>query len=474
MLTYDLGKRGKTPLYQYLYRCIRDDILDGTIGAHEKLPSKRALASHLHTSVITVENAYQLLQIEGYVYSREKVGFFAEELRHRGRPGQGAPAAHYPRVSDEHAYYADFSSNKVQPSLFPVSVMAKLVREMIALEDPNFLNTIPYNGTPLFRHTIADYLQRFRGMDVDPAQVIVGCGVEYLYSRLMHLFPEGTVLGLEDPGNHKFADIAARSRIRAEYIPVDEEGMSLEALGRSDVNLLHLSPANSFPIGAVMPIRKRLDVLAWLYERDDRFLIEDDFDSEITSYGGMTMPMFHNDYQDRTIYLNSFAKTLLPSLRVAYLVLPLQLVQRYRDTLTFYSCTVSGSDQYVFSRFINDGYFERHLNHLRTFFKAERKTLIDEIERAGLNALGRLVVPPAGTHMMLELHELAISREQMQRNAEMLDIRFAFLSDYAAHPAPDMRRYLVLNYASIPPERLPEALARLKLCITKENVAPLP
>ena len=255
MLTYDLSKRGKTPTYLYLYQCIRDDIMSGVIAPEEKIPSKRALATHLGTSVITVENAYNLLLVEGYVRSKERVGFFAEDLgtraqvRHRRQRVTALGA-------DEHVYFADFSSNKVQTALYPSSSMAKLTREMLSLNDPNLLRTVPFNGIPLVRHAISEHLARYRGMDVDPDQIIVGSGIEYLYSRLMQLFDERTVLGLEDPGNHKFSRIAARNRIRSEFIPIDSDGVQLDRLAQSGVSLMHVSPANSFPLGSVMPIRR--------------------------------------------------------------------------------------------------------------------------------------------------------------------------------------------------------------------------
>lgn len=472
MLTYDLDARGSTPRYQYLYQRIRDDILDGRIAPREKLPSKRALAAHLRTSVITVENAYQLLMVEGYIHSRDKVGYFAEELRPRpaaARAPQAPPRV--PRIvgGAEHACFADFSSNRIQTSLFPLSALQRLLREAIALDDPALFGTIPSNGTEILRHAIADYLRRFRGMDVDPEQVVVGCGTEYLYSRLMQLFGEDTVLGLEDPGNHKFADIAARYRIRSEYVPVGPEGVLLDALGRGGASLLHLSPANSFPFGAVMPIRKRLDVLSWLYERDGRYLVEDDFDSEITSLGGAAMPIFHYDDRGRTVYLNTFSKTMLPSLRVAYMVLPPRLLARYRETTTFYSCTVSGADQYAYARFISEGHFERHLSRLNTFFRAQRKRVLAELDLVGLGARAQVTAPPAGTHVTLELGAVAPGAERMRERARELDIRFASVADYAARPTEEMARQLVVNYASVPPERLHEALLRLAACAAPES-----
>lgn len=466
MLTYDMSKNGKTPLYQYLYQNIRDDILSGRIRPNEKLPSKRSLAKHLNISVITVENAYELLQIEGYIYTKEKVGYFAETLNQR--PANIPPRHSFIEEPKEHEYFADLSSNKVETSLFPLSSLQRLTREALSRRDPLFLQTVPYNGSAIFRYAIANFLGQYRGMKVDPEQIIIGCGTEYLYSRLMQCFSENTILGLEDPGNHKFAKIAERYHIKSEYLPVDDYGPSNDALAKSHVTLLHLSPANTFPIGLVMPIKRRLEVLTWLYEDENRYLIEDDFDSEFTSYGSIAEPVFNNDYKEKTIYLNSFSKTLLPSLRVAYMILPHKLLHRYRETMSFYSCTVSASDQYTYARFLEDGYFERHLNHMNTHFKSMQAAIIKEIHSSGLDHYCELVTPRTGTALLLKLDSQKDIPE-LKRRAEHFNIKLAFVSDYCEAPTEEMKRVMLFNYASLPSDRISSVVSTLKLLLTQDN-----
>jgi GntR family transcriptional regulator / MocR family aminotransferase len=465
MLTYDMTRHGKTPLYQYLYQKIRDDILSGRISPNEKLPSKRALAKHLDLSVITVENAYELLLIEGYIYAREKVGYFAETLSQR--PKTLPPRHSFISEPREHQYFADLSSNKVDTSLFPISSLRKLSREALSRDDPFFLETVPYNGLAIFRYAIANFLGQYRGMRVDPEQIIIGCGTEYLYSRLMQCFSKNTVLGLEDPGNHKFSKIADRYNLKTEYLPVDDYGPSSDALAKSHVNLLHLSPANAFPIGLVMPIKRRLEVLTWLYQDEERYLIEDDFDSEFTSYGTIADPVFNNDYKEKTIYINSFSKTMLPSLRVSYMILPHKLLHRYHETLSFYSCTVSATDQYIYARFIEDGYFERHLNHMNTHFKNLQAQILQEMEAANLDQYCDVITPRTGTALLLRLH-VKTSIEQLKLFAQQFDIRIAFVSDYAVEPTEEEKHVMIFNYASLPPERVHSVISMLKLILSME------
>lgn len=464
MLTYDMTARGRQPLYQYLYQCIKNDILSGAIGPDEKLPSKRSLAKHLDISVITVENAYHLLEIEGYIYTKEKIGYFAERLKRR--PSSIPSRPEYVKEPQEHEYFADFSSNKVEYSLFPLSVMTKLCREMLSLQNPDFLKTVPYNGTAILRYAIANYLADYRGMEVDPDQIIIGCGTEYLYSRLLECFPEGTVLGLEDPGNHKFASIAQRYRIPVEFLPIDRYGVSMPELDSSPVSLLHISPANVFPMGYIMPIKRRLDVLSWLYQDEKRYLIEDDFDSEFNSYGASDSPVFSRDYNERTIYMNTFSKTMIPSIRAAYMILPHSLLHRYRETTSFYSCTVSSTDQFVFANFISRGYFERHLMHTGNVFRSKRAALLRELDADFISSMAEIRTPLAGTSIYLENLRSGLTPEQIKKNAKQLDIRLAFVSDYMEHPARSDERTMILNYASVPHERFGEALKRLRQAMT--------
>ena len=466
MFTYDMSQTGKTPLYLYLYELIRDDILNGNLKSGEKLPSKRSLAGHLGLSVITVQNAYEILLVEGYLYSKEKVGYFVENIKKKPAPPKREKKIDYSIYQGadvEHEWFADFSSNKIQPSLFPVASIAKITREMIALNNPDFLKTVPYNGTSIFRNAIADYLQEYRGMEVDPEQIIIGCGTEYLYGRLLQLFPEDTILMLEDPGNHKFASIAKQFHLDVEYLSQDHRKPA-DHLRKKHAALLHISPANTFPEGKILPIRNRYDILDWLEADPGHYVIEDDFDSEFNYHGRIPAPLFSMDSQEKVIYMNTFSKTLLPSLRVGYLVLPHSLLRRYYETLTFYSCTESASDQYILARFLSEGYYERHLNHARTYLKTEQKKLAQEISLSELGKCGDIITPPAGTILVWESHT-PLNQESIKERARENDIKFAFVSDYAYHKAPEMERKIILNYASIPKERIPEAVRRLSCSI---------
>lgn len=262
MLTYDLQKRGTLPLYDYLYQCIRQDIIDGKLTSGEKLPSKRSLAQHLNVGLITVANAYAQLAVEGYITSIEKKGYFVENISNY-RSKKSVSMCHLPE-QPEQEYAADFKANRISLKNFPLATWNKLMRETLSLHNENLLKTVPYNGLYELRKAIADYLLNNRAMEVNPAQIIIGAGTEYLYSRLMQLFGRACTFAIEDPGYKKFASISASFGNPWKYIPIDESGLLVSKLEESGADVVHLSPANHFPTGIVMPVKRRLELFEWV------------------------------------------------------------------------------------------------------------------------------------------------------------------------------------------------------------------
>ena len=198
MLTYDMEDRGGTPLYEYLYRCIREDIRSGALPPGEKLPSKRALAEHLRVSVITVESAYAQLEAEGYVRAEPR-GFFA--ARREPVPAQGQQTVPpLPREAPPRTYRADLKSNRVDPARFPFATWSRLMRQVLSEEDTNLLQPIPSQGVGELRRAIAGHLHSYRGLTVSPEQILVGAGTEYLYQLLIQLLGPELGFAVGDAG----------------------------------------------------------------------------------------------------------------------------------------------------------------------------------------------------------------------------------------------------------------------------------
>ena len=262
MLTYTFEKREKGSLYEQLYRFIRGDILSGRLQAGEKLPSKRTLAQHLEVSIITVKNAYEQLLAEGYIHARQRCGYFVSEVERPPESRQAAPAVPA-ETAKEQGWFLDFASGAMDPAYFPFTVWARLMRQTILEQDKELLRAAPYNGAAELRVAIAGYLRQFRGMQVDPEQIIVGAGTELLYHLLIQLLGRDKCYAVEEPGYSKIAAIYESNLVQVQYIGIDEAGLSVSELRRHTAQVVHISPTHHYPTGTVMPIGRRQELLRW-------------------------------------------------------------------------------------------------------------------------------------------------------------------------------------------------------------------
>ena len=355
MITYDLSLYPNLPKYQALYTLMREDILAGVLASGFRLPSRRALAEHLGVSTATVDHAYQQLVAEGYIHSRERSGYFVAKMD-APRP-QKLPSRAIALCSDPEPDIENSSG-------FEYSVMTKLMREVIAKYDRVLLQKPPHNGCAALRNAIAVHLLHTRGMTAQPADIIVGAGAEYLYGLIVQLLGRDKLFGIETPGYDKIRAVYEANGARCEFLPLDRDGISSEALRRSQADVLHVTPFHSYPTGVTAPASRRLEYLAWAAARG-AVLIEDDFDSEFAAKGLPPETLYSMDGGQNVIYLNTFSKSLSPSMRIGYMILPERLHALYEERLGFYSCTVPAFDQYLLAEYISRGFFERHLNRLR-------------------------------------------------------------------------------------------------------------
>ena len=342
MLPYSFSKIGSESLYMYLYKCIREDILTGKITPGTKLPSKRSFAENLGVSVITVENAYAQLVSEGYVYALPKKGFFAANLEKSTAPQKKeSPRTQMPVPPK---YFADFSSSRTDPQNFPFATWAKLMREIISEKSAELMVNAPCGGVFELRCAIAEHLREFRGIDADPNCIVVGAGTEYLYGLLIQLLGFDKVYALEDPGYRKIAQVYESYGVQYRFTPMDKEGIDPKALEKSGADILHISPSHHFPTGIVTPIARRYTLLDWAAQSENRYIIEDDYDSEFRLTGKPIPALQSIDSADRVIYMNTFSKSLASTIRISYMVLPTALAEAFYKNLGFYACTVSNRE----------------------------------------------------------------------------------------------------------------------------------
>ncbi|MBQ9393406.1 MAG: PLP-dependent aminotransferase family protein [Oscillospiraceae bacterium] len=455
MLTYTLGKGGGQSLYEQLYRHIRSDILAGRLLPGERLPSKRTLAEHLQVSVVTVETAYGQLEAEGYIRAEEKRGYFIADVETPPHPMEPIPV---PQEETTPHWTLDLASNAPAAEYFPFAAWARLMRRTLLDRSTDLLRPTPSIGAPELRQAIAAYLREFRGMAVGPEQIVIGAGTETLYLLLTQLLGREKVYAVEDPGYGKIGRIYAENGAAVRRVTLDGAGLSARALRQSGADVVHLSPSHHYPTGIVMPITRRQELLRWAGEAPGRWILEDDYDSEFRFVGRPIPTLFSSDRRGRVIYLNTFSKTIAPSIRISYMILPPELMEEYRRRLGFYACTVAAFEQYTLAAFLAEGHYERHLRSMKTRYHRKRDAVIDAI-RGGLPG-ARIREQDAGLHFLVEL-DTALPDETLRRRAAEQGIRLALLSDYYAVPETAMQHVLVVNYSGIDVAALPAGLQTL-------------
>lgn len=458
MLTYELKKSPGVPLYEALYRCIREDILSGTLNAGEKLPSKRALAQNLEVSKITVETAYNQLLAEGYIRAREKVGYFVEAVERRPAAGE-MPTGD---IREETALpVLDLTANGTEQ--FPFSVWSKLQREVMLDYGQQLLRPLPNQGIPELRRAIGQHLAAFRGMRVDPETILIGAGTDFLYNLLIQLLGREKIYAVEEPGYGKIRKVYAAAGVRCVSAAMDGRGVLPPALAGADV--LHCSPSHHFPTGLVTPVSRRQELLRWAGE--DKWIIEDDYDSEFRFDAHPKPAMQSLDGAGRVIYMNTFSKSLAPSIRISYMVLPPALMGQFRKRLGFYSCTVPSFEQYTLARFLSRGYFEKHINRMRKFYKNRRNTVVTLLEGCAFAHRLTILEQDAGLHFLVKVDTRMPDRMLTQKLAQA-GVRVKALSEYY-HEQTEDRHCLVVNYSALEEENLKRVLEKLALELGAEE-----
>ncbi len=453
MLTYTLVKAPGVPLYEALYRCIREDILSGQLAAGQKLPSKRALAENLEVSKITVEGAYNQLLAEGYIRSVEKVGYFVETLERLSR--KEAPQVCPPEETER---MIDLAANN--PADFPFSIWSRLQREVMLDLGEKLLLSVPNQGVWELRQAIAGHLAQFRGMQVSPHNILIGAGTDFLYNLLIQLLGRDKCYAVEEPGYDKIRRIYAAGGVTCVGAAMDEQGVCPEALENAQV--LHISPSHHFPTGLVTSLPRRQRLLAWAEEAPDRWIIEDDYDTEFRFHAHPVPAMQWLDRSGRVIYMNTFSKTLAPSIRISYMVLPDALLAQFRERLGFYSCTVPSFEQYTLARFLSRGYFEKHINRMRRFYKTRRNRVLAAIEGCPLAVRLTIREENAGLHFLVRV-DTKLSDEEMVARCNGAGLRVRSLASYYHGPVPEAdKKCLVVNYSGLSEENLQKLEQRLK------------
>lgn len=462
MLSYDLSGT-KVPIYKALYQFILRDIQQGRLKANEKMPSKRSLAKNLGISTISIENAYDQLISEGYLYTLPKCGYFVSEIENLQQVNLKSVPKSFNQINvpcyqdNVNEEIFDFSSNQIENTSFPFSIWAKIIRENISKKEKELLQISPCGGVRELRVAIANHLESFRGMNVNPDQIIIGAGTEYLYGLLIKLLGNDKIYCIENPGYKKLQLIYESNNVECVAVDMDEAGLSVENLRKVKGQIAHISPTHHFPTGICMPASRRYELLAWANENENNFIIEDDYDSEFRLKGKPIPPLYSLDVFGKVIYMNTFSKSLTSTIRISYMILPEKLINLFYEKLSFYSCTVSTFEQYALAAFISQGYFEKHINRMRLYYGRKRTRVMELIKKQLDDSKCHVIENDSGLHFVLEF-KTQLADSDFKKKLKEKGLKISSVSDFEMNSKIQDKHQFILNYSSIDVERFKAAL----------------
>ncbi len=471
MLSFHLTPDSGTPLYNQIYEQIRTRILQGELPASAKLPSTRSLAANLGVSRNTIDTAYYQLQSEGYIDSAPKSGFYVCDINpadYRNQPEEPAAEAaalsvSTPSVTASHSpnFLYDFNPDHIDISHFPFSVWRRLSRQVLTEEQSLFLLG-DNNGDSSLRDAICSYVRLSRQVSCKPDQIVIGAGVDYLLQMLSLVFRSLQMIHitLESPGYTQAAHIFHNNGLTIFPGTLDKNGLTTDSISPSS-SLVYVTPSHQFPMGAVMPYGRRLELLGWAKSAPDRYIIEDDHDSEFR-YRGKPIPAMQGMDSRRVIYIGTFSKAIAPAIRVGYMILPPNLMKQYRLICGHYSCTVSRVDQAILTHFIRDGYFEKHVNRMRKLYRSKHDLVLDCLQPLIQKYHLKLQGEHAGMHVTICLPD-DISESKLIQNARchgihLYGIRDHYLPDHIPdHP----EEAILLGYAGLNEDEIKKGIRQL-------------
>ena len=477
----DLQGGAKAPLYEKIYEYIKKDIVDGKISKGEKLPSTRLLAQNLSVSRSTVELAYDQLLAEGYIEAEPYRGYFVCDIeglyqlerqknfvkeQRKTEKGQKTASAgkKWSGISVKNSEYQeiDFSPYKIDTQNFPYNVWRKLHKNVLLDDREEILLSGDGQGDYELRAAIADYLLQARGVNCEAGQIIIGAGNEYLEILLAQILGRDKTVLMDDPTYLQAYRTFLNMGYVVKNIPAKQGSMPVEAVRRENADILYIMPSHQFPLGTVMPLKQRLELLQWASEKEGRYLIEDDHDSEYR-YKGKPIPSLQSiDHEEKVIYLGTFSKSIAPSLRISYMVLPSHLLDNYQKTCGFYSTTVSKIQQEVLCEFIRGGYFGRHLNKMRGIYKNRHDFLVSELKKRSW--VERVAGDNAGLHVLVQV-DTELSEEELCQTAAEYGICLMGISEHYIHKPPASKPVLLLGYGKPDEKKILDGLNRLEQII---------
>ena len=464
-ITPALDSSREEPLYIQLYDYIRNEIQSGKIPPLSKLPSQRKLAEYLKVSRNTVDATYQQLIAEGYVQTEARKGLFVVELKNE---------LFLPSDKEKNALWIDTLStdNKQLPSIrydfkhgdidlidFPYEIWRKLTMQTLYSDQSHLLLNGDPQGEISLRRLIAEYLYQSRGVRCSAEQIVIGAGTQYIISLLCCMIGRQLSYGLEEPGFHRIRFVLKDYGVEIKPIQLDEKGMSITELRKSGAKVAYVTPSHQFPFGIVMPISRRMELIEWA-RQENGFIIEDDYDGEFR-YQGKPIPSLQGlDNHGNVIYVGTFSKSLIPSIRLSYMVLPPSLLALYKEKFIVYKQTVSRLHQHSLMLFMENGHWERHINRVRNIYKKRHAALLTAVK----NIMGeqvQVIGAEAGLHVLLEPNN-NMSEEELIESAEKKRVKVYPVSIYYENPPATEKSMVLLGFAGLDENEIYEGITLLQ------------
>lgn len=467
-LQIQVNSKGKGRfIYQQIYRQIKEQILSHQVRAHHKLPPKRELAKSLAVSTNSVATAYDQLLAEGYIYTIERLGYFVEEIQRFDINDQITPS--FPEILREEESsregWISLSHMNANPKLFPfrkwLNCQAKIYEEHM-----DELSEMPHTQGPyILRKNIANFIYATRGVKCEPEQIIIHATSQGLMERLLMLQTTKTAFAVENPGYARYYQLLQRHQFKTHLIPLDDYGIDVKYIEQTNAQFIITTPSHQFPTGTIMPISRRVELLNWASRDEQRYIIEDDYDSEF-KYQTDNVPSLQSlDYNRKVIYMGTFSKTLLPGMRISYMVLPTKLLAAYQEAFPLEIQPANNLALYTLNEFIESGQYEKHIRKMTKHYEEIRTALIEALSN---NLTRDLVIYdiPAGLHFLIEV-PTSKSYEEIEQAAQQEKLELYTLKRFSLNPLPliQRNRLLVIGFANIQMEEVDEAIQRLARCI---------
>ncbi len=469
-LMIPLDTKSLTPLYQQIEEYLKQEIQEGRLVAGMRLPSSRALSANLLVSRSTIETAYDQLVAEGYIEPVAYKGYYVCEIE-----GMYFQKAEYTKQNNPEKteikqrrklqkYRYDFALNGIAPESFPTHTWKQLAKQVLSdSTEEIFAQGNPY-GEDSFREAIAEYLYHARGVKCEKSQILVGAGNDYLLMVLATLFECNKKVAMENPTYLSAWYDLKHTGCSMCTVKSDEMGICIEELEKTGADVVYVMPSHQFPMGTVMPLKRRMELLRWADE-NQTYIIEDDYDSEFR-YKGKPIPALQGfDKNERVIYIGTFSKSIAPSIRISYMALPKKLMRYYQSRYPF-AVTISKADQKIVELFLRNGHYERHLNRMRRLYKSKHDWILRWVKEE-MSEICSCFGEHAGIHLLLRFHN-GISEDEAVERAKSAGIRVYGLSEFFVQEKKETEAVVLIGYATLTEEEIKEALQILSRIWKKE------